>query len=976
MAKQIIDTGIVANDKKGDTIKTAFTKVNENFTELYASINISDISQLTDSTHLIPTDIKQLADSESRIPTDIGQLSDTGHLLTGGAAAITDINQLTDTDNRIASDISQLSDSTNRIPVDINQLSNTSNLFQQADLGEFVFAANELSLSSQNDLTVKSQGTGVLALESANGITLRNYNPGNFDHTWQFGINGNLTFPSGALIIADSLDGTYLVANPGVDGYAGITDVSYSSWMWTANDGTAHISTDAGTWSFNANGTTLFPNNTLKAPADTLTIRSEIANGNANSRVEFYGNSISIGSQDDHTGTNPAWAWINTDVSVSGEEYANIIIKRGDTGAEHTWNFNADGNTTLPTNGNLAVSGTTYSYNLSSAGTSSLTVATVAGTLDVTGATTLSSTLSAGASTLDSLDVTNDATVGGTLDVTGASTLDSLDVTNDATVGGTLDVTGETTLGNTTVNGTFTLNGTTQYIVAENSVYTDNLLEIHAPSGGVGESWTTNDGKDVGIRMHYYNGTADKNAALFMDNGDWTLKWVVDGTETNGQFTHSGFGDIQANKFIGALQGNADTATNGVVTTGSYTDPSWLTINYSKLSGTVPTWNQNTTGTAANLSGTQTAKYFYAAPNASNGTASFRTILASDLPTISYTDLSNKPTIYTSAYIGTTNIAFNRSSASQTLTGVSIDGNAATATSATTATNANNINISTNNGNPSGGEYQTPDTTMYPVLVGSSSTGNQLPHIDYQGLSYNASTNALTATIFVGALTGTASLASDVAGGNTNQILYQSSSNNTSFITAPTNNTHLTYTTGGGFAWSAITSTTDANSLTGTTLASNVVNSSLTSVGTLSSLTVSGTANMNGLTQVQQLHIPYIAKSNASSTVTHDCSAGQIFYHTTPSANFTANFTNLNLANGYTTEIKLIIVQGSTPRIPNAVQIAGSTKTIGWLGNSTPSGTANRTEIVTFKVLLNGTNYSVFGKLESYGNSSNAGGGG
>lgn len=42
-------------------------------------------------------------------------------------------------------------------------------------------------------------------------------------------------------------------------------------------------------------------------------------------------------------------------------------------------------------------------------------------------------------------------------------------------------------------------------------------------------------------------------------------------------------------------------------------------------------------------------------------------------------------------YVGTTAIAINRSSASQTLTGVSIDGNAATATSATTAGNATTV---------------------------------------------------------------------------------------------------------------------------------------------------------------------------------------------------------------------------------------------------------------------------------------------
>ena len=51
------------------------------------------------------------------------------------------------------------------------------------------------------------------------------------------------------------------------------------------------------------------------------------------------------------------------------------------------------------------------------------------------------------------------------------------------------------------------------------------------------------------------------------------------------------------------ISGNAGTVTNGVYTTGSYSNPAWITsIDYSKLSGTVPTWNQNTTGSANLLS--------------------------------------------------------------------------------------------------------------------------------------------------------------------------------------------------------------------------------------------------------------------------------------------------------------------------------------------------------------------------------------
>jgi hypothetical protein len=41
-----------------------------------------------------------------------------------------------------------------------------------------------------------------------------------------------------------------------------------------------------------------------------------------------------------------------------------------------------------------------------------------------------------------------------------------------------------------------------------------------------------------------------------------------------------------------------------VRTTSSYADPSWFTsLNYSKLTGDVPVWNQNTTGTANNVTG-------------------------------------------------------------------------------------------------------------------------------------------------------------------------------------------------------------------------------------------------------------------------------------------------------------------------------------------------------------------------------------
>ena len=105
--------------------------------------------------------------------------------------------------------------------------------------------------------------------------------------------------------------------------------------------------------------------------------------------------------------------------------------------------------------------------------------------------------------------------------------------------------------------------------------------------------------------------------------------------------------------------------------------------------------------------------------------------------------------------VSSTKLTFNPSTGAVTATSFvgPLTGNASTAT---TATNATNINISTTDGN-------TGDTTMSVVLVASQATGNQAPHID-AGLTYNATTNALTATQFVGAHDGIVGSVTPAAG--------------------------------------------------------------------------------------------------------------------------------------------------------------------------------------------------------------------
>lgn len=108
--------------------------------------------------------------------------------------------------------------------------------------------------------------------------------------------------------------------------------------------------------------------------------------------------------------------------------------------------------------------------------------------------------------------------------------------------------------------------------------------------------------------------------------------------------------------------------------------------------------------------------------------------------------------------------------------------------------------------------------------------------------------------------------------------------------------------------------------------------------------------------------------TGATGTVAHDCSQSHIFYHSSISADFTANFTNLDLESGRGTTVTLVLSQGVTPYIANAVEIAGSAQSILWQGSATaPSGNASKTDIISFSILNDAGTYSIYGQLTSFG---------
>lgn len=132
-------------------------------------------------------------------------------------------------------------------------------------------------------------------------------------------------------------------------------------------------------------------------------------------------------------------------------------------------------------------------------------------------------------------------------------------------------------------------------------------------------------------------------------------------------------------------------------------------------------------------------------------------------------------------------------------------------------------------------------------------------------------------------------------------------------------------------------------------------------------LTTPGTVLVGGVLKIDEdVHEQIQTKVEATGTVEHDCSAGHIFYHTSPSANWTVNLTNLDLSSNYATAVTIVIVQGATGYYPESLQINGNGQTIEWQGGSAPTPGTERIDVVTFSIINNSGTFIVLGQLTGF----------
>jgi hypothetical protein len=186
--------------------------------------------------------------------------------------------------------------------------------------------------------------------------------------------------------------------------------------------------------------------------------------------------------------------------------------------------------------------------------------------------------------------------------------------------------------------------------------------------------------------------------------------------------------------------------TGQVLTSNGSSAPSWtsptasitITDDTTTNATRYPLFTDSTSGSIS-TEYTSSTKYQY---NPSTGTLSATVFSGSGASLTSLTAGNLSGTIpsavlgNSTVYIGTTAIALNRSSASQSLTGVNIDGSAGSATTATTATNATNSAIT---------DDTSTNAVVYPTWV-TNNTGNLPMKVTSTKLKFNPSTGALTAS--------------------------------------------------------------------------------------------------------------------------------------------------------------------------------------------------------------------------------------
>ncbi len=141
-------------------------------------------------------------------------------------------------------------------------------------------------------------------------------------------------------------------------------------------------------------------------------------------------------------------------------------------------------------------------------------------------------------------------------------------------------------------------------------------------------------------------------------------------------------------------------------------------------------------------------------------------------------------------------------------------------------------------------------------------------------------------------------------------------------------------------------------------------------IGTISgsSGTISGSLVVTGSTSVGVVVEKLVNSNGNTGVTTFDLSQQGIFYVNSPTGDITANFTNAPLLDLKVITPTVILSQSSTSTWKvSGVQIDGSSQTINWANNVSPTGTAAKQEVYGFSLIRSGSSWKVLGQMSTYG---------
>jgi hypothetical protein len=110
------------------------------------------------------------------------------------------------------------------------------------------------------------------------------------------------------------------------------------------------------------------------------------------------------------------------------------------------------------------------------------------------------------------------------------------------------NITNVGTLLGLSIDGDLTVTGNTTFVGPTDLIVSDSILSLHRQSNL--SPWETNDGKDIGIKMNYYD-TQDSYSALVRSNATGYLEWYSRGDEGAGNvFVGNAYGVIKTGELI------------------------------------------------------------------------------------------------------------------------------------------------------------------------------------------------------------------------------------------------------------------------------------------------------------------------------------------------------------------------------------------------------------------------------------------